>query len=327
MRCGAPALSFGAPLVLLGLLAVLLLAGYYVDRQRRRGSVAPTFAAALMLASVAPRRPGWRRHIPVAALLVALAVLVAAAARPTIKVSEPVGGLSILLATDVSGSMQATDITPNRITAAQHAANAFVLGAPKSIAIGVMEFNQTPTVLALPSTNRLRTFAALGQLKISGGTATGNAVEEGVAVLSRNRVGVPGKQAPAAMIVLSDGKSQTGVDPVTAAQEAKRADIPVYTVALGTPEGTINVRRKNGTTAVVPAPVDPTTLDAIAKASGGEAFNATNASGLSVIYQDLGKRLARHEVPRELTADFVGAGLALLLLGSTLSLTLFGRLI
>jgi Ca-activated chloride channel homolog len=317
--------SFGAPLVLLGLLAVVLLVGYYVDRQRRSGRVAPTFAAPAMVASVAPRRPGWRRHVPMAALVLALALLVSAAAKPTVKVSEPVGGLSILLATDVSGSMQATDIAPNRITAAQHAANAFVLAAPKSALIGVMEFDQTPKVLALPTTNRLRTFAALGQLKISGGTATGDAVEEGIAVL--DRVGVTGKRAPAAMIVLSDGKSQSGINPVTAAQKAKRADIPVYTVALGTPQGTISVRGKNGTSKVVPAPVDPTTLDAIAKASGGQAFNATNASGLSVIYQDLSKRLARHEVPRQVTTDFVGAGLALLLLGSTFSLTLFGRLI
>ncbi|HWH09895.1 MAG TPA: VWA domain-containing protein [Solirubrobacteraceae bacterium] len=320
-------MSFAAPPVLLGLIAVAGLVVFHVARQRRRGGVAVTFATPAMVASVAPRRPGWRRHIPIAALAVALAVLVAAAARPTITVSEPVGNLSILLATDISGSMQATDIAPNRITAAQHAANAFVIGAPRSVSIGVMEFDQTPTVLSLPTTDRLRTFAALGQLRISGGTATGNAVVEGVAVLDRNRVGLPGKQAPAAMIVLSDGKSDTGVDPVAAARQAKRANIPVYTVALGTPTGTIDVRRRNGTTAVVPAPVDPSTLDAIAKASGGQAFNATNAAGLSVIYQDLGKRLAHHDVPRQVTADFVGAGLALLLLGSTLSLTMFGRLI
>jgi Ca-activated chloride channel family protein len=319
--------SFGAPLVLLGLLGVLVLVAYYVDRQRGRGNIAGSFAAPRMVASVAPQRPGWRRHVPMAALVLALAVLVAAAARPTIRVSEPVGNLSILLATDVSGSMQATDIAPNRITAAQHAANAFALGAPKSVAIGVMEFDQTPTVLSLPTTDRLRTFAALGKLRISGGTATGNAVEEGVAVLSRNRVGVPGKQAPAAMIVLSDGRSESGVDPVVAAQQAKRANIPVYTVVLGTPQGTINVRRSNGTVATVPAPVDPSTLDSIAQASGGQAFDATNASRLSVIYQDLGKRLAHHEVPRQVTADFVGAGLALLLLGSGVSLALFGRLI
>jgi Ca-activated chloride channel homolog len=319
--------SFGAPLVLLGLLALLVLIAYYVDRQRGRGNVAGTFAAPRMVASVAPKRPGWRRHVPMAALVGALALLVVAAAKPTIKVSEPVGNLSILLATDVSGSMQATDIAPNRITAAQHAANAFALGAPKSVSIGVMEFDQTPTVLSLPTTNRLRTFAALGQLKISGGTATGNAVEEGIAVLSRNRVGVTGKQAPAAMIVLSDGRSESGVDPVVAAQKAKQANIPVYTVVLGTPQGTISVRRQNGTTATVPAPVDPTTLDSIARASGGQAFDATNASRLSVIYDDLGKRLAHHEVPRQITAEFVGAGLVLLLLGSGFSLALFGRLI
>jgi Ca-activated chloride channel homolog len=319
--------SFGAPLVLMGLVAVVVLVASYVDRQRRRGSVAGTFASARMVESVAPHRPGWRRHLPIAALALALALLVAAAARPTVDVSEPVGNLSVLLATDVSGSMAATDITPNRITAAQHAADAFVLGAPKSVSIGVMEFDQTPTILALPSTDRVRTFAALGELKISGGTATGNAVEEGVAVLSRDRTDATGKQAPAAMIVLSDGKSESGVDPVVAAQQAKRANIPVYTVALGTPQGTIDVRRKNGTTAVVPAPVDPSTLDSIAQASGGQAFDATNASGLSVIYENLGKRLAHHEVPHQVTTYFVGAGLLLLLFGSGVSLTLFGRLI
>jgi len=319
--------SFGAPLVLLGLLAVVMVVVYYVVGHRRRGTLAGTFAAPRMAASVTPRRPGWRRHAPIAALFLALAVLVAAAARPTIEVAEPVGNLSILLATDVSGSMAATDISPNRITAAQRAANAFVVGAPKSVSIGVMEFNQTPTILELPSTNRLRTFAALGQLRISGTTATGNAVEEGVAVLTRNRVGLAGRQAPAAMIVLSDGKSERGVSPVTAAQQARRANIPVYTVLLGTPQGTITIRRRNGSTAVVPAPVDPSTLDSIARASGGQAFDATTATRLSVIYQDIGRRLAHHQVPRQVTADFVGAGLALVLIGSGLSLALFGRLI
>jgi Ca-activated chloride channel family protein len=137
-----------------------------------------------------------------------------------------------------------------------------------------------------------------------------------------------GKRPPAAIVLISDGASTKGVDPVTAAQAAKRAGIPVYTVALGTPQGTIKVPRANGQgTMTRPVPPDPQSLARIATASGGKAYTADDAGGLNSVYERLGSQLGRKNQKREVTAGFAGGGLVMLLLGAGLSLRWFGRLI
>jgi Ca-activated chloride channel family protein len=320
--------SFAAPLILVALLILPALALWYARLQRDRGRAAAAFASPALALSVAPRRPRWRRHAPVAVLALAVAALVVAAARPQRTVAVPVEHAQIMLLTDVSGSMLATDVAPNRLVAARRAAQRFVDSVPKQVNVGVMAFNQTPQVLQSPTTDRDALSNAIARLRASGGTATGEAIQTAVRVL-RQTPSTDGRKPPSAIVLLSDGASTRGVDPVAAAQAARRYKIPVYTVALGTRSGTITVPRPGGAggTETRPVPPDTQSLARIAQASGGQALQASDAQKLSAVYERLGSLLGRKKVPREITAGFAGAGLALLAFGFALSLRWFGRLI
>jgi Ca-activated chloride channel family protein len=319
-------MSFAAPLILMCLVVVPALVVWYVRLQAGRRRAAAAFAAPVLAPSVAPRRPRWRRHVPVTVMALAVVALIVAAARPQRTVAVPVEQAQIMLLTDVSGSMLATDVAPNRLTAVRRAAQQFVANVPSQVKVGVMAFNHVPQVLQSPTQDRDAVNAALSRLRSSGGTATGEAIQTAVRVLQQAQ-GVNGRKPPSAIVLLSDGVSTRGVDPVTAAREAARAKIPISTVALGTPNGTINVPRKGGGTRTVPVPPDPQTMQAVARATGGEAATAANADTLKHVYERLGSQLGRRKEPREITAGFAGAGLALLALGSALTLRWFGRLI
>ena len=319
-------MSFAAPLVLLGLVLLPLLAIAYARHQRNRARAAAAFAAPHLSPSFAPRRPGWRRHVPMIAFGVALALLLVAAAKPQTTVAVPVEHASIMLMTDVSGSMESEDVRPSRLVAARRAATTFVDGVPKEVNVGVMAFNQTATVLQSPTTDRIAVKSALQRMKSSGGTATGDAVRTAVRILTATP-GVGGKAPPAAIVLLSDGKSTKGVQPLTAAQEAGRRHIPIYTVALGTASGTITVPRQGGGTETRPVPPDPETLRQMASASGGQAYQAADAHRLSQVYERLGSQLGRKNEPRLISSTFAAAALAFVLAGAALTLRWFGRLI
>jgi Ca-activated chloride channel family protein len=320
--------SFGAPLVLAALVLIPALIGTYVRQQRHRRHAAAAFASPALLQSVAPRRPGWRRHAPMAAFALALAVLIVAAAKPEKTVAVPVERASIMLATDVSGSMEATDVRPSRLVAARRAARNFINGVPRGVNIGVMAFNGRPRVLQSPTPTRDDIETALNRLSPSGGTATGDAISAALRVL-RQPTGINRKPPPSAIVLLSDGASTKGKNPIAAAQEAKRAKIPVYTVALGTPAGTITVPRPGGAggTETRRVPPDPDSLAQIARASGGRSFTADNASDLKAVYQKLGSQLGTEKRKRQLTSSFAGGALVLLLVGAGMSLAWFGRLV
>jgi Ca-activated chloride channel family protein len=320
--------SFEAPLVLLALLAVPLLALVYMRAERSRRASAAAFASPALQASVAPRRPGWRRHLPLAAMALAIAALIVAAARPQRTVAVPVERASIMLATDVSGSMTATDVAPNRLTAAKRAGFRFLAQVPKQLNVGVMAFNQVPRVLQSPTRDRTAVSAAINRMTVSGGTATGEAIYTATGVLNR-APGVGQKRPPAAIVLLSDGASTSGRDPVAAAQAAGKLKIPIYTVALGTPQGTITVKRPQrlgGGTTTQRVPPDPRSLEQIARASGGKAFTAESASGLKTVYERLGSQLGKKKEKRQVTSALAGGGLLLLLGGAVMSLGFFGRI-
>jgi len=322
--------SFASPYVLLALLAIPLLVALYVNEQQRRRRVAQAFAVQRMQPSVAPRRPRWRRHLPQLAFLLAVVVLIAAAARPQRSIATPIERASIMLATDISGSMTATDVAPNRLVAAKQAARAFLDKVPARVNVGVMAFNDTPTVLESPTTDRDAARAAIARMAPSGGTASGEAIYTAISSLRTSPASGgnnPRRQpAPAAIVLLSDGKSTAGRSAVNAAHAAARAGIKVYTVALGTPNGKIQVKRRNGTTATVPVPPDPQALQQIAAAGGGQTYTANSTDKLSAVYQQLGSQLGHKKTKHEITAAFAGGGLALLLLGGLMSLGWFGRL-
>ncbi len=318
-------MSFASPLVLLALLGIPLLIWWYTRQQRRRGRAAAAFVTPALTASVAPRRPRWRRHLPMLAFLIAIAVLIAAAARPQRSVAVPVTNGAIMIAQDVSSSMKATDVAPTRLGAAQHAAAHFLATIPSTVQVGLVEFAKTPVVLQSPTTDHALTRAALGQLHTSGGTAIGDAIQTSLREIRSLRV-VDGKHPPGAILLISDGASNVGSDPIAAAREAASLHIPIYTIALGTYKGTIPITR-GGTTVNVYVPPSPQGLAQIASASGGKAFTASDTAGLRAVYEHLAAKLGHKTVKQQITASFAGVGLVLLLVGSVLTLRWFGRLI
>jgi Ca-activated chloride channel family protein len=313
------------PLTLLALAVIPLVIWWYVVQQRRRARIASAFAAPKLTPSVAPERPRWRRHAPMLVFASALAVLIVAAARPQRVVAVPINTATIILANDTSGSMAATDVAPSRLRAAERAATSFLANVPESVRVGLVEFNSKVTVLQSPTTDRSLVRSALTQLKVTGGTAIGDAIRTSLRTLtSSKRAGA--KQPPSAIVLLSDGASDVGSDPLSAAQQAASDHIPIYTVVLGTPRGTVTEKRANGTV-TVPVPPDPQQLAQIARIAHGRSFTATDAKGLNTVYQRLGAQLGHKKVKHEITASFAGGGLALLLIGSVTSLTWFGRLV
>jgi Ca-activated chloride channel homolog len=339
--------SFLAAPYLLGLIALPGLILWYAGRNRQRARAALAFAAPQMSASVAPHRPGWRRHAPMVAFLLAIGALIVAAARPRITLTVPVRQLTSMLALDMSGSMQATDVAPNRATAAQRAADQFTTTSPSQVSIGVMQFNQTPTLLQAPTHSRSSVLSALGSLHIGGGTSIGSALQTALSLLAPNSssattgasssgapsAGSPSTASPsgataAAIVLLSDGGSTSGPDPLASARQAARLHIPIFTVSLGTAQGTITTHAGKDAPAVTKSvPPDPQALARIAQLSGGQAYTAADAGRLSDIYRQLSVKLAHQRESHDLTAYLVGAGLLLSLLGSALTLTWFGRLI
>jgi Ca-activated chloride channel family protein len=318
-------MNFVDPAVLIALVAIPLLIGWYLRQQRHRTNAAAAFSAPALSASVTPNRPRWRRHIPMLAVAVALAVLIVAAARPERTIAVPVDTGTIMLVNDTSGSMAATDVKPTRLAAAEKAANQFLHGVPASMRVGLIEFNTHVWLLQSPTTDHAQVSSALTQLRVTGGTAIGDALQTALHTIAT----VPkegGKQPPGAILLLSDGATDVGSDPITAAEQAAAKHIPIYTVELGTPGGTVTEKRGNRTI-TVPVPPNPAQLAEIARVSHGQAFTAQDAKGLDAIYQHLGAELGHKKVKHEMTASFAGGGLALLLLGGVASLAWFGRLI
>lgn len=315
-------MTFGAPLFLVALAAVPLLALLYARTERGRSRGREAFASAAVMPSVAPVRPGWRRHVPVAAALAALAALVVALARPEVTVAVDVDEAVIMIATDRSGSMLAEDVAPDRLTAAREAAGDFLDNVPEDIRVGAVAFNHTANVVQSPTRNHVAVRNALNEVEAAGSTATGEAISSALAAIDAvRRTGVdPERPAPAAIVLLSDGKSVRGRDPLMLADEAADAGVPIYTVALGTDFGTIETR--SGTEEVPP---DPATLEQIAERSGGSAYAVEDADKLSEVYRRLGSQVISEEREQEITAAFAGGALLLLVLGVGASLRWFGR--
>jgi Ca-activated chloride channel homolog len=319
--------SFSSPLVLVGLIAVPVLVVWYLGQQRRRQGMAAAFAAPLLTESVAPRRPGWRRHAPMLVFAIAIALLIAAAARPQRTVAVPVSSAAIMLANDISSSMSATDVKPSRLGAAQKAGSTFVAGVPDGVQVGLLEFARRPVLLQSPTTNRALARGAIAGLRPGGG---GTAIGEAITTALRTLTTLPrkdGKRPPGAIVLLSDGSSNVGPGPLAAARQAKADHIPIYTISLGTPNGAIPIKKRNGQTVTTPVPVSSQELVEIAQASGGKAYTAADSTKARAVYAHLAVQLGHKKVKREITADVAGGGLVLLLVGGALTLLWFGRIV
>ncbi|MEA2364077.1 MAG: Ca-activated chloride channel [Thermoleophilaceae bacterium] len=318
-------MSFAAPAFLLALAIVPAAAVLYLIADRRRRARTAAFASPRLMPSVAPLRPGFRRHLPLMLYGAALAAVAIALARPETTVAVPEERAAVVLATDISGSMQARDVRPSRVAAARRAALDFLARAPRKLRVGAVAFNHSVKWIEAPQADRGDTRALIQRLTPSGGTATGEGLAAALGLLERKGSG-ESRRPPAAVILLSDGASTHGRDPIPVARRAARAHIPIYTVALGTDGGTIEVKRPDGSSVTRSVPPDRDTMRQIASISRGRTFAADAGDELATVYERLGSQVATHKEQREITAGFAGGAAALLLVGGALSLRWFGRL-
>jgi Ca-activated chloride channel family protein len=312
-------MTLGAPTYLLALLAIPVVAAIYALARNRRRRYAIRFPAAAVLARVG--QPRLRRILPPALLAGSAAVLAVAMAKPQATVAVPVEKASVMLVTDESGSMSATDVSPSRLAAAQSAAQSFLGKAPKKLLVGFVGFSSQTNAVVEPTLDRDQVRSALQSLQADGGTATGDALDAALDRLAARR-GKDGKRAPAAVILLSDGKRTEGSDPLEAAQRAKQMGIPVSTVALGTADGIVQGPQGQ----VLSVPPDPSTLQEISRITGGTFTETADASQLSSVYKKLGSKVGTKRVKQEVSSSFAAAGLVLLLAGLGTGLRWRGRL-
>jgi Ca-activated chloride channel family protein len=301
-------MSFSSPVWLLAL-AFVPLALIAYDRIRRtpkRYAVRYPAVANVQLAVGEVRT--WQRHLPAALALTAIAALAFALARPHISYSAPRDQAAVMLVIDHSGSMSATDVQPTRLSAAQSAANTFISELPSSALVGAIGFGSSADGVQAPTSNHAAAAAVINNEVANGSTATGNALALALQLLHGSKPHHP----PSAIVLLSDGDANAGQSPVSVAEQARQEKIPIDTVALGTPNGTL--QSPDPFAAPVPVPPDPQLMAQIARASGGRTFDAQDAATLSSIYRHLGTQLGSVQRKHEVTAEFAAGGLLLLLL-------------
>jgi Ca-activated chloride channel family protein len=313
-------MSFSSPLFLLLLFVVPAVLFFALAMERRRARYPVAFTNLELLAGLVHKRRSWRRYIPLVLLLLALAVAAGALAKPRAHFSVPDQNATLVLVVDVSGSMRANDVEPTRLDAAVGAMRTFLDKLPKQFKVGLVAFSSDPEVLSAPTADRESVREALSYLQPEAGTAIGDGLQVGVRLITSSlaKDGVvhkPGKDLPAAIVLLSDGAQNRGIlQPQQAATNAKAAGIRVYTVALGTPGGQVSFGFGLYVNHI-PVPPDPPTMRAIARTTGGKTYTARNAAAVSKIYRTLGSSLGRRDKTENITSWFA-AGAAVLLLGA-----------
>jgi Ca-activated chloride channel family protein len=313
-------MSFAAPIWLaaLALVPAAISAAIWARRRARRYAV--RFPAVSTVRAAVGAGNSWRRDLPAALALAAVAALALALARPHVSYGAAVDEASVMLVSDESGSMAATDVQPTRLGAAEAAANTFIDQLPAKVRLGAIAFSGAPNTVQAPEGDHTAARTVINSQSAGGGTATGDALALALQLLH----GGQAKHPPSAIVLLSDGAANAGRDVSTVARQAKADKVPIYTVALGTPGGTLPNPDPLGSPLAVPP--DPALMGQIAQLSGGRSFNAQSAHELSSIYKHLGTQLGTVTRKREVTAEFAIGGIALLLLAAAGSTRWSGRL-
>lgn len=305
-----PLMEFMAPHRLWWLLLVPVIALLYWTLSRR---TAPRARTSWRLARVIPRDAAWKRHTAVAAALLSLASLVVAYAMPKAYTNVPRDRATIIIAIDVSKSMIATDVKPSRIEAEKTAAKAFLNELPARFNVGLVSFAASANIRAVPTTDRNAVATAIDALQVQPSTAIGDGVYASLQAAKEAPVDAkhPTEAAPAAIVLLSDGSTNTGRSSLQAGQEARKEGVPVYTIAYGTATGYVidNGQR-------MPVPVDHAELHALAAASGGKAFSAESAGQLQQVYRTIATSVGSERVYVEVTQRYVGIALVFALLAA-----------
>jgi Ca-activated chloride channel family protein len=303
-------MSFLAPERLWLLLAVAALGLVYVVLQRRRRHYAVRFTNLALLDSVAPRRPGWRRHVVAVIAGLSLCALVIGLARPARDTKVPRDEAVVMLAIDVSRSMLADDVSPSRMASAIAAAEDFIDDIPSRFRVGLVAFDDESRILATPTLEHQVVIDALGRLEPGQGTAAGDGIESALeAIESTLGTGEEVDDFAATIVLLSDGATTSGTDPIDAAEEAADAGVPVTTIAYGTDAGVVEVDGD-----VIPVPADPVTMEAIADTTDGTFFEAATAAQLRAVYEDIQGRVGFTVEQREVVLWFLTAGAIALVL-------------
>ena len=336
------------------LLLLPLLVLLYVWLMRRKKKMAVRYASLSIVREALGSGPGWRRHVPPLLLLLALTLMLLAAARPVAMITLPSTQQTIILAMDVSGSMRATDVQPNRMVAAQNAAKAFLEDLPRDVKVGIVAFAGSAQVAQLPTVNREDLVTAIDRFQMQRATATGNAIVMSLATLFPNDTNIdlqamqnsrdrmrgasidtekkekkeftpvaPGSYTSAAIIMLTDGQRTTGVDPLEAAKMAAERGVRVYTVGIGTVDGeTIGFEGWS-----MRVRLDEETLKQIANKTSAEYFYAGTAQDLRKVYETLSSRLTVEKKETEISGLFSLIAAMLAVLAAGLSMLWFNRIL
>ncbi|GAA2002292.1 VWA domain-containing protein [Nakamurella flavida] len=329
-----------------GALVLLLLVGYVLAQRRSRRHTL-RFANLELLERVAPRRPGRRRHLPTALVLVGLISLTVALAGPTAEAKVPRNEATVMLAIDVSLSMEATDVSPNRLEAAQEAATQFVDDLTPGVNLGIVSFAGIATVLVAPTPDRAAAKAAIASLKLDERTATGEAIIsclQTIESFSRTLAGAgataqaptadgstpdgssqDGAEAPttvpARIVLMTDGKRTVGRTEQDAAQRAADAKIPVSVIAFGTDNGSIDFQGER-----IPVPLDTASMQEIAQISGGDFHTAATTAELKSVYAELGEQIGYETQEKDVSRPWLIAGTIIVVLGAGAALVIGGRI-
>ncbi len=299
-------MSFADPIWLIALALVPLLVLWQRRARRQATRYAVRFTAVASARQAVETGSRWAARGAVVAVLAALAASAVALARPQLLHRVPMGQAALMLVLDHSGSMAANDVDPTRLRAAIRAANTFIDQLPSSARVGAIGFSNTADIVQQPVTNHALVRRVIDSQVANGGTATGPALQLGLRLLR----GSDRHHPPSAIVLLSDGAANIGVNPVIVAEQARRERVPIYTVALGTPGGTLNA---GPFSAPQPVPPDPQLMRQIAIESHARAFDAQTSDQLSSIYQSLGKQLSTVERKRDVTPEVALIAAALLL--------------
>jgi Ca-activated chloride channel family protein len=330
------------PGLLWALLLVPVALAAYLFAQRRRSRYTVRFTNLDLLANVVSAKPGWRRHLPPAFYLLALAALLISLARPQALALVPKEQATIILVMDVSGSMNATDVEPTRLVSSQRAAKTFVEQLPEKFRVGIVSFASTAQTLTRPTTDRAAVHGAIESLHAEGATAMGDGIERALDVKrppqppatgttvrpapSPEGQQGTGEDAPLVVLLLSDGANTQGrAQPMEAAADAKELGVPVFTIALGTDQGMVDVPDETGNLRRIPVPPDKLTLQRIAETTGARFFAAPSSRDLKGVYRELGSKIGFVKEKQEVTVVFAATGLLFLVAGAAMSLVWFSR--
>jgi Ca-activated chloride channel family protein len=317
--------SFGRPYALLALALVPLIVALWRAEELRRSAGAARFSTRALIPNLIASRPGARRYVPLGLLLLGLVALIVGAARPRADVKVPRKEATVVLAVDVSRSMLAQDVRPNRLAAAASTAAAFLTKLPKEYSVAVVGIGTRAFVALPPTTDRVLARDALDSLSPSEGTALGDAVLLSVKLGRKQRTS-DGAVPPTSVLLISDGARDGGqTAPLRAASAAHAAHIPVSTVLVGTPEGVVVQKLVGGFEEQIRVPPSPGTLQQIARVSGGRFFRARTTTGLEQVYKTLATRVGHKTESRQVADLFAGGAILLLLAGGGLSALWFRR--